>query len=191
MTKSDLLNVSKKYLIASADLAEKIHSSRIEAIALPAFESDVEYSHFAFLQDEDALHIQLFDKNRALMRQVKSHYTVDNYVYVREPYWIDADGSMKYFADFNPGFGFVRARVTPGKYMKKIYARSFLHITSVSCKLMSELTAYELSSLGFKSILDYLDFYDEQLGEKRYEAYRSYKNPYIFYYEFEALTGEN
>ena len=187
MTKNDLLNLSKKYLIVSADMAEKIHDNKLSAIALPAFEHDLNYEHFAVLQDEDALHIQLFDKNGLLLRQIKSHYTADNYVYVREPYWLD-NGEVKYFAQFCPGNLFIKAKVMPGKYMKKIHSRSFLHIKSVSCKRLSEINGHELSKLGFKSILDYLDFYDNQLGEERYGAFRSYMNPYIFYYEFEVLA---
>ena len=187
MTKTDLLNLSKKYLIASADMAEKMHSGKICAIALPAFENELYYTHFAMHQDEDGLYIQFFDGEGHLIKQIKSHYTTDNYVYVREPYWVDGE-EIKYFGEFCPGNLFIRTKVTPAKFMKKVHTRTFLHITSVSVKRICEISEHELSMLGFKSILDYLDFYDEQLGEEKYEAYRSYKNPYVFYYEFETLS---
>ena len=189
MTKGDLLNLSKKYLIASADLAQKIHDEGISAITLPAFEHDFGYAHFALHQDDDGQHIQFFADDGVMLRQAKSHYAVDNYVYVREPYWLDGD-EVKYFADFNPGIGFIKARVTPGKYMRKIHARSFLHITKVSVRRLMDTTPEELSKLGFDSPMDHLDFYDGELSEKRYEAYRSYKNPYVFYYEFEVIEAQ-
>jgi len=187
MTKNELHSLSKKYLIASSDLAGKLHDGKISAIALPAFENDLKYEHFAMHQDEDALYIQFFDVSGILIKQIKSHYTADDFIYVREPYWVD-DGVIKYFSDFCPGNLFIKTKVTPGKFMKKINARTFLHIKSVSCRRLSDINSYELSKLGFKSILDFLDFYDYQLGEERYEKFRSYKNPYVFYYEFEVFS---
>lgn len=186
MTKNDLLNLSKKYLIASADMAGKLHDEKISAIALPAFENELYYTHFAMHQDEDGLYIQFFNDEGQLIKQTKSHYTTDNYVYVREPYWVDGC-EVKYFAEFCPGNLFIRTKVTSAKYMKKLHTRTFLRITSVSVKRICELSYHELSKLGFKSVLDYLDFFDEQLGEEKYEAYRSFNNPYVFYYEFETF----
>ena len=188
MTREDLLNVSKKCIVVTSDMADKLYNCKASAIALPAFDSDIEFDHFAFLHDEDALHVQLFDADKRLVDQAKSQYNVDNFVYVREPYWLD-EGKVNYFAEFRPGFEHIKARVMPGKYMRKIHARTFLRIKNVGLKLLSEISAHELHKLGFDSILDYLDFYDEQLtDERRYEAFRSFKNPYVFYYEFEVFS---
>lgn len=187
MTKSDLMNLSKKYLIVNYSVASKLHDGKISAITLPAFENELEFKHFAVHQDEDALYLQFFDEGGAIIKQVKSHYNSDDYVYVREPYFVQ-DGEVKYYADFCPGNYFIREKLTPGKFMKKIHSRTYLHIKSVSCRRFSEINAQELSKLGFDSVLDYADFYDTELGEKRYEAFKSYNNPYVFYYEFEVLS---
>lgn len=187
MRKRDLLELSKKCMVVTADMAKKLKCGTISAIALPAFESGIKFDHFAFLHDDDALHVQLFDSQKRLVAQSKSQYTVDNFVYVREPYWRDGE-EVKYFAEFNPGNHFIKAKVIPGKYMKKVDARIFLRIKSVSLKLLSDISNADIFKLGFDSILDYLDFYDEQLTEElRYEKFRSYKVPYVYFYEVEVF----
>lgn len=188
MERQDLLNISKKCIVVTADMAEKLYKCEASAMALPAFDSDIKFDHFAFLHDEDALHVQLFDSDKRIIAQSKSQYNVDNYIYVREPYWLD-EGKVNYFGEFRPGFEHIRAKVMPGKFMRKIHARTFLRIKSVSLKLLSDLSGEDLFRLGFVSILDYLDFYDEQLtDERRYTAYQSYKNPYVYFYEFEVYS---
>ena len=186
MDKSDLMNLSKKYLIVNYDVAGKLHNEKISAIALPAFENELEFKHFALHQDDDALYLQFFDESGAIIRQVKSHYNSDDYVYVREPYFVQ-DGVVKYYADFCPGNYFIKEKLTPGKYMKKIHSRTFLHIKSVNCIRLSEISKHQLCKLGCSSLFDYSEHYDSGLGENKYEAFKSYNNPYVFYYEFEVL----
>lgn len=187
MTKGDLLSLSKKYLIVNYDVARKLHKEDIRAIALPAFENELEFKHFALHQDDDALYLQFFEESGNIIKQVKSHYNTDDYVCVREPYFVQ-DGEVKYYADFCPGNYFIKEKLTPGKYMKKIHSRTYLHIKSVSCIRLSEISKYQLCKLGYSSMFDYAEDYDYRLGEKKYEAFRSYNNPYVFYYEFEVLS---
>ena len=187
MTKEEILNLCKKYIIAPCVMAEKFASKTCRIIIKPALVG-VDNRELTYIEskDNDGLHANFYNSDGQSVATVSSEYAIRDYVYVREPYFED-NGNIVFCADDPGRVVFGKKKMVSARYMKKELARSFFRIIDVRLCRLHDLTCKELHGMGFRSFDFAFREYDADLSEKQFEFSRSEFNPFVFIYEIESV----
>lgn len=192
MTKTDLMNMFRKYHISSSGEAERIAYGSCSMLVMPALtkfdNKDVTYIE-GYEESDAGLTVCFFSPEGGNLEAVVSDYAEGDIIYIREAYYI-VDGKVKYFTDFGPEDFNNRHYFISARYMPRHAARSFVKIKSVRLCRLHDLTMQDLHKLGYRSYDLYFREWDSCLSEKQWEFCRSEHNPFVFVYEVEHIDAE-
>ena len=183
MSKKELIEMSRKYVIASGTAAQKLSDGSCKIILKPAM-SNVDNDLIGEIlshRDDEGLHARVYNHAGIILDTIVSEYAKGNVIYVRESYFLD-DGKVNYCAEDSAKFAFSKKKVISGRYMKKNYARTFLTVDHVKLVRLHDLTCSDLHDSGYGSFENLFFKYDSELSEKQYEYCSASKNPYVFVY---------
>ena len=187
MNRTEILELCKKYYIASGKGAVRIAGGESCIIVRPAligFENeDVTYIRS---ETDGVLSVSFFGKEGYNLTSVSSEYAEGDYIYVREAYWKE-NGKVRYFSDFVPGDSFIRNKVIAGRFMPKATARLFLKVKKVGLRRLKCFGFDEIHKYGFNNFEEFFAEYDSALSEREYEFSSSKDNPYVFVYVCERI----
>lgn len=176
MKKEEIRQISTNYYIATTVMAEELKFCAKKCFAVPAAVG-VDNSNLKFVssEDEDGLHVTFYNEFGLNSLTVTSRYAKGEYIYVREPYFIDekkvcyaCDDPMRCFRE--------KGKMMAARYMPKKHARTFLKVSGVCLKRMNEIDVQELERFGFNNYLRLFSVYDAGLSENEYEYSCSEKN---------------
>lgn len=194
MNRTECLKISKKYILADRILAERFKNKDFKSIVRPAlFCVKNDNLDFKLCVDDDGMHVDFYETFGDFLASVKSEYAPGDYVYVRETYFKNDDGSIEYASDSLCRSSFERRKAVTSRYAKKEHSRTFFRVNFVSLKRLYDITIDELHKLGYSSYIKFFGDYDMCLSEKQTEfGYAlSEKNPYVFLYDISFVDVED
>lgn len=194
MRKSEILEISKKYILAEGIMAEKFGNMDFKSIVRPAlFSCDNANLSYKLCVDDEGVHVDFYKLTGEFLASVNSEFALGDYVYVREAYFKNDDGGIEYAADSIVRSNFERRRCVSARYAKKEHSRKFFIIKFVSIKRLYDITIEELHRLGYSSYYKFFSDYDMSLSEKQLDFgfALSEKNPYVFIYDIEFVDVED
>ena len=189
MTRSDLREMSTNFYIASTILAEKLADGSCGLLVKPAIcEIDSnEINRVVSCIDDDGMHIQFSYADGKAHGEVKGEYCKGDIIYVRESYFLE-NGVPMYVCDNRERAYFEKKYVISARYMRKIYARTFLRIENVRFMRLHDLSFEDIHRAGYRSFEQFFRQYDSDLTERQDELCSSERNPYVFVYDVRKLS---